>query len=269
MSLLTPICRRQRLNELKRSAQYLLAGIRIDAITRQDLLDTLDEAREQRQKRLILNHNLHSIYLYLTSPEFRAVYALAADVYIDGMWVLWMARLAGLPLEPEQRITFLDCFEDMLSHAEAKSWRIYYLGSSAEVLSEGVDLLRSRYPQLHVAGHHGYVSMGGEDTAEVIREINAFRPDILFVGMGMPLQEFWIARNLPFLEVTGVLTCGATLEYMTGHTYRPPAWAGPLGLYGIMRMLHDPKRLWRRYLYEPMVLSRKLFLPILKQRHRT
>jgi len=100
----------------------------------------------------------------------------------------------------------------------------------------------------------------------VITEINDFKADILFVGMGMPTQERWVAEHLEKMNVSAVLTSGATLDYITGHAYRPPAWAGPLGLYGVFRLFSDPGRLWRRYLLEPVVLIKLLSLRLVRQR---
>ena len=250
------------------SPHQSLAGIPIDALKRGELLQIVNRAKDERLKLLILNHNLHSLYLYLTKPDFRAVYSQASWVYIDGMPVVWIGRVAGLPVTAEHRITFLDCFDALLLCAQSQGWRIFYLGSSAEVLSAGLAILRERYPILVISGRNGYISNASEND-EVIAQINDFKADVLFVGMGMPLQELWLARNFARLEISSVLTCGATLDYITGHTYKPPAWAGPLGLYGLFRMFHDPQRLWRRYLVEPIFLLSRLSMPILRQRFRT
>jgi N-acetylglucosaminyldiphosphoundecaprenol N-acetyl-beta-D-mannosaminyltransferase len=248
------------------SRHLSLAGIHVDALKREDLLQIVDNARNEKTKLLILNHNLHSLYLYLTVPDFRALYLQAQWVYIDGMPVVWFGKLAGLPLFPEHRITFLDCFDSILLHAQRNGWKIFYLGSSAEVLSAGLALLRERYPNLAISGRNGYISDAGAENDEIIAQINDFNADVLFVGMGMPLQERWLAKNLSRVKVSSVLTCGATLDYITGHTYKPPAWAGPLGLYGVFRLFHDPQRLWKRYLLEPLVLLKRLLVPILRQR---
>jgi N-acetylglucosaminyldiphosphoundecaprenol N-acetyl-beta-D-mannosaminyltransferase len=243
-----------------------LAGIHVDALRREELLQIVGSAIGDKSRLLILNHNLHSLYLYLTLNDFRALYLQASWVYIDGMPVVWFCRLAGLPLLSEHRITFLDCFDAILAHAQDHGWRIFYLGSSAEVLAEGLTLLRERYPRLIIEGRNGYLSNAAAERDGVISEINSFGADVLFVGMGMPLQERWIAENISRVEASSVITCGATMDYITGHTYKPPAWAGPLGLYGVLRLFHDPRRLGKRYLLEPIVLLRRLSIPILRQR---
>jgi N-acetylglucosaminyldiphosphoundecaprenol N-acetyl-beta-D-mannosaminyltransferase len=140
------------------------------------------------------------------------------------------------------------------------------LGSAPEVLAAGVPELRNRFPKLAIDGHHGFFAKDGNESDDVIAKINDFAPDILFVGMGMPIQEMWLAEHSSKIRASAILTSGATLDYVTGHAYRPPAWAGPLGLYGVFRMFSDPKRLWRRYLVEPIMLTKHLAIPLIRQR---
>jgi len=170
-----------------------------------------------------------------------------------------------LPVRSEHRITFLDSLKIILRNAEQCGWRVFYLGSLPEVITRGLDLIKQEYPQLKISGHHGYFAKNGFGSDEVISKINNFGADILFVGLGMPLQEGWLAEHQSKISASAILTCGATLDYITGHAYRPPTWVGPLGLYGIFRLVSDPKRLWKRYLVEPIILLKHIFFPLLRQ----
>lgn len=243
-----------------------LAGITIDLLTIRDLLALLEVATATKGKCLILNHNLHSLYLRHTSPGFISCYSNASCTYIDGVPVVWLAKAAGLPARIEHRITLLDRLNIILDKAERCGWRVYYLGSRAEVIDSGLAVIRQQYPKLEISGHHGHFDKSGPDCDDVISKINTFEADILFVGMGMPLQERWLSAHLSRINASVILTCGATLDYVTGHAYRPPAWVGPLGFYGIFRLVADPKRLWRRYLVEPVIVLKHLVLPIMRQR---
>jgi N-acetylglucosaminyldiphosphoundecaprenol N-acetyl-beta-D-mannosaminyltransferase len=242
-----------------------LCGIRVDPLREPDLLQLIDKALINEQKLLILNHNLHSLYCYETNLEFREAYEKASCVYIDGIPVVWLARAVGLAVGNEHRITFLDSFEKILREASSRGWRVFYLGSTEEVVEKGLAELRTRIPGLTISGRHGYM---GDRAAEAsaVAEVNAFGPDLLFVGMGMPLQEIFLAQYFADLKVTAALSCGGTLDYITGKGYRPPAWAGPLGLYGVCRLCSDPTRLWKRYLAEPLVLLWLIGNRLLQQR---
>jgi N-acetylglucosaminyldiphosphoundecaprenol N-acetyl-beta-D-mannosaminyltransferase len=178
---------------------------------------------------------------------------------------VWLSKIAGLPARSEHRITFLDSLTIVLRKAEQCRWRVFYLGSIAEVNTCGLATLKQEYPELNIDGHHGYFEKNGFESDEVISQINDFRAEILFVGLGMPVQERWLAENHSKINASVILTCGATLDYVTGHAYRPPAWVGPLGLYGIFRLVSDPKRLWKRYLLEPVILLKHMFLPLMRQ----
>jgi N-acetylglucosaminyldiphosphoundecaprenol N-acetyl-beta-D-mannosaminyltransferase len=251
----------EQAESIKSDQQLSLAGIRVDALTQRDLLELMRPALGGNT-RLVLYHNLHSLYLFETDEAFRRFYQRASSVYIDGLPLIWLGRALGLPLRSSHRVTFLDCFDAVLQRACANGCRIFYLGSNREVVAEALPLLRAKHPGLLIAGHHGYLATEAESDS-VISEINEFRTDVLFVGMGMPVQEAWLDLHMDELKAHVIFASGATLDYVTGHAYQPPRWAGNLGLYGLARMISDPKRLWRRYLLEPFLLAGCLLKRIL------
>jgi N-acetylglucosaminyldiphosphoundecaprenol N-acetyl-beta-D-mannosaminyltransferase len=245
--------------------QFSLDGIRIDGLNHNQLLSLIDDARVSQRRLLILHHNLHSLYLHETDPSFASAYKHASWAYIDGMPVVWLGRALGLPLTSADRITFLDCFEAILAESAKRGWRVFYLGSSEESLIKGITLLRHRHPDLVIEGRNGFFLKHGTPSHEIVQAINEYRPDIVFVGMGMPVQETWLAKYFSMLDTSAVLSSGATMDYISGYAYKPPRWAGRLGLYGVFRLFLDPKRLWRRYLIEPIFLLRVLSPRLLRQ----
>jgi N-acetylglucosaminyldiphosphoundecaprenol N-acetyl-beta-D-mannosaminyltransferase len=249
-----------------RNREFSLCGIQMDAIERSDLIELLGRAKSSPEKLLVLHHNLHSLFLYETHSAFNASYELASKVYIDGLPIVWLGRAAGLPLKGSHRVTLLDSFEAVIEQASQQGWRIFYLGSTEAVLAKGLSILRESYPRLDISGRNGFFAKSGPENEEVVRQINDFKPDILFAGMGMPVQEVWLADNFSRLDVSAAISSGCTMDYVTGAAYRPPAWAGPLGLYSVFRLFHDPKRLWRRYLVEPLFLA--MFLSVRRVRER-
>ncbi len=236
-----------------KTARYKLLGVSIDAVTHDDLHRVMDEAVAANRRVLIANHNLHSIYLLHHDKHFREMYDHAEFVYVDGMPIIFLARALGLPLRREHRTTFLDAFEDLVAEVAKRDWRLFYLGSKPGVAARGAEILRKRFPGLQIATQDGYFDArpGSAENRAVIDTINAFRPHLLMVGMGMPRQEYWTAENLDTLAANAIITSGATMDYLAGEVPVPPRWAGPLGLYGLTRLLHEPGRLWKRYLIEP------------------
>lgn len=236
-----------------KTTRYELLGVRVDAVTHGDLHTVMDEAVASQRRVLIANHNLHSIYLLHHDPRFAAMYRRSDCTYVDGMPIIFLGRALGLPLERKHRTTFLDAFQDLVAEVARRNWRLFYLGSKPGVAERGAEILRQRFPGLQIATHHGYFNprTGSYENQRVIEMINAFRPHLLMVGMGMPRQEYWTAENLDALSANAVVTSGATMDYLAGKVPVPPRWAGPLGLYGIMRLANEPGRLWKRYLIEP------------------
>ena len=253
--------------------RYNLLGVAVDAMTRSDLHHVIGDAVATEERRLIANHNLHSVYLRHHDGQFAEMYNHADCIYVDGMPIIFLAQALGLPLRAEHRITFLDSFEDLVEEVARKNWRLFYLGSKPGVAARGAEILRKRFRGLQIATQHGYfdAQAGSRENQSVIESINAFRPNILMVGMGMPRQEHWTLENLDAISANAVITSGATMDYFAGEIPVPPRWAGPFGLYGMMRLWSEPKRLWKRYLLEPwfvLGLFALDLLPVLKGKQR-
>lgn len=236
-----------------RENRYKLLGVTVDAVTRSELYALMAEAVSANERRVIANHNLHSIYLRHHDDRFHEIYKRAHCTYIDGIPIIFLARILGLPLSRKHRTTFLDSFEHFVAEVARSGWRLFYLGSKPGVAARGAELLRNRFPVLEIATQHGYfdATPGSAESRKVINTINAFRPNVLMVGMGMPRQEHWVIDHLEELSANAIVTSGATMDYLVGETARPPRWAGSLGLYGLVRLVNDPARLWKRYLIEP------------------
>jgi N-acetylglucosaminyldiphosphoundecaprenol N-acetyl-beta-D-mannosaminyltransferase len=196
---------------------------------------------------LIGHHNLHSLYLLQSSHDVRRFYDRCDDCYVDGTPVRLLLRFFGVPTTSVQRFSLMDHFLELLEHAEHRDWSVFYLGSREPVVVAGRKLIENRFPRLRIQLHHGY----SPDSTELVRAINASRPDVLLVGMGMPLQEQWLLQHLDKLDVGVTTQAGATLDYYTGAQARPPLWLSRMGFAWAYRLARDPARLWRRYLVEP------------------
>ncbi len=226
-----------------------LLGVEVDALTIGDLNALIDGAVRRGQKVLIAHHNLHSVYLYHADKKMRAFFGLASVIHIDGMPLIYWARLLGYPLKAEHRVTYVDWVHPLMAAAETKGWRVFYLGGKPGVAARAAERLRGRYPRLVIQTRHGY--FGSEENDKVLEEIVEFRPHVLMVGMGMPRQEHWVLDNWDRLATNAVLTAGACFDYVAGEIPTPPRWMGRVGLEWAYRLSSEPKRLWRRYLLEP------------------
>jgi len=233
--------------------RFAILGITIDAVTSQQLIAAAVKAVDGGERNLIFgNHNLHSLHLFQKDAALRDFYSRCHLTHIDGMSLIMLSRLFGFPVQRQHRTTYLDWIENFLATAEAKSWKVYVLGGTAESAGALPELLRKKYPALNIRSHHGFITPNDNDA--VLQDIGDFAPDVLMVGMGMPRQERWILEALPFLQTSIIFNCGAAFEYLVGVKYRPPRWAGQFGVEWLFRMFSEPRRLAGRYLVEPFHL---------------
>jgi N-acetylglucosaminyldiphosphoundecaprenol N-acetyl-beta-D-mannosaminyltransferase len=203
-----------------------------------------------RRHHLSGHHNLHSLYLKNADSNVAEFYHRCDDCYIDGKAVLLLLRKGPFPAAGRNRFSLMDTFTCFLEHAQRNSWTVYYLGSSEDVVQKARERIAAEYPGLNIHLHHGYLR---EDSV-IADTINEIKPDILLVGMGMPRQEAWLLRYIDTLDVAVATQAGATLDYFVGAQAKPPVWLSNLGSAWLYRLVHDPARLWRRYLVEPWVL---------------
>jgi N-acetylglucosaminyldiphosphoundecaprenol N-acetyl-beta-D-mannosaminyltransferase len=126
---------------------------------------------------------------------------------------------------------------------------MFLLGGKPGVAEEAVAIMRKKFPRLVIVGcHHGYFAKAGRESDQVVATVNAARPNILFVGFGMPAQEQWISRNLADLDTNVVMPCGSMIDYAAGRKSLAPVWMSAHGLEWLYRLLQEPGRLWKRYL---------------------
>jgi N-acetylglucosaminyldiphosphoundecaprenol N-acetyl-beta-D-mannosaminyltransferase len=250
-----------------RSFDFL--GIRLHAMTKHDIVGVVAKAVDQRVRCIIGYHNLHSLYVYYHESKMREFYSSADYIHIDGLSLVLLGRLFGLPFKSEHRTGYLDLMPLLAEEARRSQWRIFYLGSRPGVAEKAARTLRGRYPGLLISTSDGHfdTDRSGNNNQSVLAEIRAYGPDILMVGMGMPRQENWIMENQKDVATHAIFCCGALMDYIAGEVSAPPRWLGPLGVEWLYRLLSEPTRLWRRYLVEPWFILFQMTKQLLRNCH--
>lgn len=232
-------------------------GLRLNPKSMPELSALVERGVSESRKWIITNHNLHSVYLLHRRRRVRQFYASAHWTFIDGMPLVALGRLYGYPLEREQRVTMADWLPILMELAATRGWRVFHLGSEHAVAEKCVAELRRRLPKLQIESANGFFD-ARKDSAEneaLIERINAYKPHILMVGMGMPRQEYWTLDNFDRLDAHVILSSnGAAMDYVAGAIPTPPRWMGRLGLEWAFRLMAEPRRLFGRYLVEPWYL---------------
>jgi N-acetylglucosaminyldiphosphoundecaprenol N-acetyl-beta-D-mannosaminyltransferase len=163
-------------------------GVGVDPITVEELHAEIGRLIQDGERALALNVNAHCLNLCYEDPELRRFLNGADVVFCDGAGVMLAARLLGRRI-PE-RITYADWAWRLAAFAEAEGLSLYLLGARPGVAQEAARRLQARYPDLEIVGvRHGFFdnAAGSPENEAVVQEINGARPDILLVGMGMPL----------------------------------------------------------------------------------
>ncbi|HEX5380186.1 MAG TPA: WecB/TagA/CpsF family glycosyltransferase [Phenylobacterium sp.] len=205
----------------------------------------------------VANYNAHGIHLARRHPAFRKFCQDADLIEVDSTPLIFFTRMLGLHSRPFHRCTYLDWRNHFWSLANREGWRIFYLGGEPGVADIAADRLRSEYPHTEIATHHGYfdAAPGSDDNRAILAQIEAFRPQVLFVGMGMPRQETWLLDHADLLPPCVTFSVGAAFDYEAGVQRAAPRWTGRLGVEWLFRLLNDPRRLFGRYCIEPWALA--------------
>lgn len=250
--------RRQAFRRERRPDERVtLLGEAVDLVRPEEVLHLVETRVVERRKTLIANHNLNSLYLIRREPAMRRFYELADLIEVDSRPLIAFARLLGLRSRAFHRCTYLDWRDHFWSLADRHGWRVMYIGGEANTVGTAAERLNARYPGAAIQAHHGFFDVDPSSAAslDVLAEAKAFDPHILFVGMGMPRQELWIADNFQALPDSVIFSVGAAFDYEAGTQAAAPRWMGRVGLEWLFRLAHDPRRLWRRYLVESWRLT--------------
>ena len=228
-----------------------VGGVPITAISRRDWAQLLVAAAPRRRGTgtpyFLTSANGNVLSRYARSAEFRALMDLADAIDADGQPIVIASQLLTRTPIPERCAT-TDFFHDVCRAASATGASIYMLGATEEINRLAVEATRRLYPALRIAGaRHGYFSPAEE--ADVVAAINAVGPDIVWIGLGVPREQAFIAANRARLVNTGALkTCGGLFDFLAGRNSRAPQWMRDHALEWLYRLVREPRRLFWRYL---------------------
>lgn len=225
-----------------------MLGIRYTALDFQEFLRRCTYLIDCKASAIVANHNLNSVRLYHQDPKFRDFCDRASLTYADGMPLILMARLLGYGINSKHRLAYNQFIYDFAKHAARHEWRIYFVGSEPGVAEVASSRLQKIVPGLAFRSRHGYFPESA--SASILGDIAAFRPHVLMVGLGMPRQEHWIVDHFDRLPPCLIMNVGACMDFVAGIAPVAPAWMSRFALEWLYRLVHEPRRLARRYLVE-------------------
>jgi N-acetylglucosaminyldiphosphoundecaprenol N-acetyl-beta-D-mannosaminyltransferase len=220
-----------------------LFGVPVDALT---MTETVARCRVLARDGGPHQHvvlNAAKVVELSTNDRLRDIVRSCSVVNADGASVVWASRVLDQPV-PE-RVAGIDLFGALVAAAEADGSSIFLLGAQARVVERVAEILRSRHPELRIAG-----TADGFWTSddEIVATIRAARPDYLFLAIPSPRKEYWLSEHLDDLGVPFVMGVGGSFDVVAGVTTRAPGWMQRVGLEWFWRFAQEPRRMWKRYL---------------------
>jgi len=229
------------------ATHYQILGTKITSASVDELHNLILTSVKENRRIHIGSGNIYSFNIAYRNTTMRSFLNHAAAVRCDGYGVVVGARLFGIRLA--ERRTWADWWPLLGRFCEVNDLSMFFLGGKPEVADVARTRLLEHFNDLQVLGtHHGYVGEEEPANLAVIAQINRTAPDILVVGMGMPLQETWLTRYRDSINAPVVLTGGACFDYLSGNMSRCPHWMSRYGLEWLYRLTLEPARMWRRYI---------------------
>jgi len=203
----------------------------------------------------VLTPNVDHIVRLETDIEFREIYEHASLILPDGKPLIWISKIYGTQLK--EKISGSDLFPRVCELAADKSFSVFFLGAAEGVAAKAAANLQKKYPRLVIAGTYSPLPGFESDPVElenIFTHVKQAKADILILGLGCPKQEKFFYKYKEFLNVPLALHFGASFDFEAGIIKRAPRWMSNYGLEWLFRFFQEPKRLFKRYFIDDMLI---------------
>jgi N-acetylglucosaminyldiphosphoundecaprenol N-acetyl-beta-D-mannosaminyltransferase len=242
-------------------------GSFIDALTWDDALERIGAWARQRESRYVCACSVHSLVTASIDPAFQKIINSADMAIPDGMPVAWSLRKLGFP--NQRRISGPDLMWRLCEGATASGQKVFFYGSSPRTLAQLRGKLIALLPGLKIVGMNSppYHPHSQTEDRAIIELINSSEAAIVFVGLGCPKQERWMAQQRGEIRAV-MIGVGAAFDYHAATLKRAPPWMQQRGLEWLYRLMKEPRRLWRRYLFCNTVFLFRIAQQLMEHRTR-
>lgn len=226
-----------------------ILGIHVSAISADDVLHRIEEWIESGARTHVCVCDMNSLLAAREDSALRDFYNSSGLTLPDGMPLVWAGRAAGF--QDIERVCGPDLFPAVLSQSVSRGWRHYLLGGAEGVADRLAQRCRQDFPGVKIVGTESppFRDLTEGEKRKLVDRINASQADILWVGLGAPKQERWMAEYRRNIDPAVLIGVGAAFNFQVGDIRRAPKWMQGRGLEWAFRLQQEPKRLWRRYLF--------------------
>jgi N-acetylglucosaminyldiphosphoundecaprenol N-acetyl-beta-D-mannosaminyltransferase len=222
-------------------------GVGVSTVTPDMAIDTLAGWIERRERRYVCVTGVHGVMESQRDPGLLEIHNDSGLTVPDGMPMVWACRRVGA--DWVSRVYGPDLMRSVCARGATVGWRMFLYGATPEILERLARTLRQSYPGLQIVGSISppFRPLTDSERDEVVAEINAAEPDIVWVGLSTPKQERWMSENRAALSAPVLAGVGAAFDLVSGTKRHAPPWLQGVGLEWLYRLVQEPRRLWRRY----------------------
>jgi len=226
-----------------------ILGVGVSPINMDDAIATIERWISEGSRNYVCITGVHGVMESRRNQRLRRIHNEAGMVTPDGVPLVWLSRLLGK--HRTERVYGPDLMRKMTAVSSQRGFRQFYYGGAEGVADKLKQVLVNAHPALEVAGAvcPPFRELTPEEDQAVVDAINAAQPDIVWVGLSTPKQEFWMARHLGRIEAPVMVGVGAAFDFLAGTKRQAPRWMQRNGLEWLFRLCSEPRRLWRRYAY--------------------
>lgn len=228
-------------------SRYRILGLPVSVLDMKRAIDAIDAAIAARRGGYICVRDAHGVMAAQKDRHLMQIHEEAFLVVPDGMPLVWFGRLYGNQMA---RVCGPDLMLALCRHGATRGHKHYFYGGTDESLAKLKPALERQFPGLQMVGIESppFRPVSTEPDPEGVAKIRAADPDIVWVGLGSPKQEYWMRANAHLLPNSILIGVGAAFNFHAGTVRRAPVWMQRSGLEWLFRLLQEPKRTWRRYL---------------------
>jgi len=225
-----------------------ILGVGVSAINMEMALKIIENWISRRERHYVCVTGVHGVMESQRNENLRRIHNQAGLVTPDGIPLVWLCRLKGF--RHVDRVYGPDLMLALCDRSVTMGYRHFFYGGENGVPELLAAVLKKRFPSLQVVGTFSppFRPLTVEEDEQIVQMINEADPDIVWVGLGTPKQELWMAEHRERLKAPVLIGVGAAFDFLSGRKPQAPRWIQRSGLEWLFRLVNEPKRLWKRNL---------------------
>ncbi len=242
-----PIWKQMQNSKITKENRVRVVSLFPDVVNRDSIIQKIAELVAQKNGGYVCFSTVHMVMESYDNKEFAAKVNAADLIVTDGMPLVWMQKLQGK--RSANRVRANDLMISLCEYAEKNNLKVGFYGGRLEVIDGILQRAKKDFPRLEISYAYSppFRALTEEEDAEIVEKIKNSETQILFMGLGCPKQENWMAAHREKFPAI-MLGVGASFDFYAGNVKESPELLGKLGLEWLYRLTQEPKRLWRRYL---------------------